>query len=315
MAKEAAYSTDVVTPLKANADNKTNSEIGDFPRKSLDDYMPEAGTRYVGGDGVRLRSKPGLDSDVVGKMNTGDSVHFTGKKTHEIDGHQWAEVQKGEEKGWAAADYLKTDKPQETSSNVSQNDSASSSSIIEKPTQSESVNSDKTDNKIDINDHAALKNAFNKVRKPGATNDAPGEFGDFDGSGELQCPDVPKWFLSKFTTLKPVSGNGKDQVGNLANTYGLDVTTTPCAPAVFSVAGRSAGPGTTGTKDGGYGHTGVILSCELTETGDYKLTYFHTYRSLLNDGKTSDIQEKVFTPEQLKNTTFLDLKDHMIENK
>ena len=60
------------------------------------------------------------------------------------------------------------------------------------------------------------------------------------------------------------------------------------------------------------GHTGVILSCELTDTGDYSLTYFHTYSGLLKDGKTSAITTKTFTPAQLKNTTFLNLENHMI---
>ena len=85
----------------------------------------------------------------------------------------------------------------------------------------------------------------------------------------------------------------------------------PCAPAIYSVAGGKSGPGTSGMNDGNCGHTGVILSCELTETGNYTLTYFHTYSGLLKEGKTSAITTKTFTPEQLKNTIFLDLKNHM----
>ena len=175
-----------------------------------------------------------------------------------------------------------------------------------------STSSNMDRHKIDWNDHDALQEAFDKVRSPLATADNPGEPGDFDGAEGLECPDVTKWFLANFTTLKPVFGNGEEQVDNLASENGLEKSTVPCAPAVYSVAGGSAGPGTSGRNDGGCGHTGIILSCKLTNEGKYKLTYFHTYSGLLDDGKTSVITTKDFFPEDLKNTTFLDLGYFMI---
>ena len=40
---------------------------------------------------------------------------------------------------------------------------------------------------------------------------------DFDGVYGLQCVDFSNWFLDNYTTLGRVGGNGKDIVGNLAN--------------------------------------------------------------------------------------------------
>ena len=267
--------------------------------------------RYVSADVLNMRSAPGTDSKVIGKLPDGTEVNFTGNKTNEIDGHLWAEVTYDGKTGWVAADYLKTAKPQESSLNVSQNDSVTSSVAPQKPAQSESVDSVNTGTKIDISNHAALQDAFNNVRNPGASDADPGEPGDLDGVHGLQCVDLSNWFLNNFTTLGKVSGNGKEIVHNIADKHNLEESTIPTAPAIYSVAGGSSGPGTSGRNDGGCGHTGVILSCKLADTGNYELTYFHTYNSMLENGVTSEIETRTFTPEQLKNTTFLDLKNHM----
>ena len=48
------------------------------------------GPRYVGEDGATLRAEPGNDSGVLGVINKGTEVQYTGRKTKEIDGHLWA---------------------------------------------------------------------------------------------------------------------------------------------------------------------------------------------------------------------------------
>lgn len=280
-------------------------------------FSPEVSDkpRYVNATILNMRNAPGTNSKVVGKLTNGTEVKYTGNKTSEIDGHLWAEVKYDGKTGWVAADYLKTAKPQSSNSNIVQNDSFEVSTSSQKTAPSVNVDYVNKERKINFNDHAALQTAFSKVRKPGATSDDIGEPGDFDGFYGLQCVDITKWFVTNFTTLKSVSGDGKNQVSNLAQENSLHYTTIPCAPAIFSVDGSKSGPGTSGLNDDNCGHTGVILSCELTDKGEYRLTYFHAYNGLLKDGKTSAITTKTFTPEQLKNTTFLDLKNYMIKNK
>lgn len=267
--------------------------------------------RYVKADVLNMRSDPGTGSKVVGTLTNGTKVNYTGRKTGEIDGHLWAEVSYDGKTGWVAADYLKEEKPKNSSSHDYQNSSFSAPVISQKPKPGVSVDSSNNGSKIDINDYSALQSAFNNVRKPGATDNDLGDPGDFDGVWGLQCVDLSNWFLDNYTTLGRVGGDGKDIVTNLAIKNNSEVSKIPTAPSVYSVAGRSSGPGTSGSNDGGCGHTGVILSCKLTDTGDYELTYFHSYNSLLGKGKTSEITTRIFTPEQLKNTTFFDLKNHM----
>ncbi len=304
--KPTKYSSFYDDYLKSK-NSKDSKNLWNNISKAFDLPKANKNPRYVSADVLNMRSAPGTDSKVVDKLTDGTEVNYTGNKTKEIDGHLWAEVAYDGKTGWVAADYLKTAKPQESFSN----DSVTASATPQKPAQSVSVDSSNTQNKIDINDHSALQSAFNSVRKPGAAEGDLGEPGDFDGVWGLQCVDLSNWFLTNYTTLGRVGGDGKDIVQNIANKHNLEVSTIPTAPAIYSVAGRSAGPGTSGRNDGGCGHTGVILSCKLTETGDYELTYFHSYNSLLKDGVTSQITKRTFTPEQLKNTTFFDLKKYM----
>ena len=68
--------------------------------------------RYVKPDaGLNLRSKPGTDTEIIGKLRKGDEVEFTGNKTGKIGNHEWAEIKYGEKIGWVAADYLNTEMP------------------------------------------------------------------------------------------------------------------------------------------------------------------------------------------------------------
>ena len=68
--------------------------------------------RYVNADiGLNVRESPGTDSRKIGYLKYDDEVEFTGKKTAEIDGHQWAEIRFGDETGWVAAEFLNLERP------------------------------------------------------------------------------------------------------------------------------------------------------------------------------------------------------------
>ena len=250
-----------------------------------------------------MRSAPGTDSKVIGKLPDGTEVNFTGNKTNEIDGHLWAEVTYDGKTGWVAADYLKTAKPQ--------NGSVPTSDTPQKTAQSVSIDSVNNGSKIDINDHSALQTAFNNVRKPGATDDNPGDPGDFDGVWGLQCVDLPNWFLDNYTTLGRVGGNGKDIVQNIASKHNLEVTTTPTAPAVFSVKEGTYGPGirTGGVSDATAGHTGIVLA--VKDLGDdlYEITYIDTYNGLKGNKYNSNINTKTF--KKGDNVTYVSLEGYL----
>jgi hypothetical protein len=69
--------------------------------------------------------------------------------------------------------------------------------------------------------------------------------------GNMHCTSVPLWFINKYTNLTHGAGNGRDVAGNLARVNGGSVSSTPTAPAIFSVIG--------GGYDPTYGHTGLVL--------------------------------------------------------
>lgn len=50
--------------------------------------------------------------------------------------------------------------------------------------------------------------------------------GDYDGAYGLQCVDIVRWYVDTYTTLNSTSGHGKDLVANLANKYGLTISST-----------------------------------------------------------------------------------------
>ena len=72
------------------------------------------GERYVitESDPLNMRSGAGTDYAVIGTLERGTKVTFTGTKTDEaIDGHVWAYVKYGDKEGWVAAEYLGTADP------------------------------------------------------------------------------------------------------------------------------------------------------------------------------------------------------------
>ena len=72
------------------------------------------GERYVitESDPLNMRSGAGTDYAVIGTLERGTKVTFTGTKTDEaIDGHVWAYVKYGDKEGWVEAEYLGTADP------------------------------------------------------------------------------------------------------------------------------------------------------------------------------------------------------------
>ncbi len=174
-----------------------------------------------------------------------------------------------------------------------------------------SQDNSKSWNIVGINDHVALQDAFNKVRKPGATADDLGQPGDFDGVWGLQCVDLSNWFLDEYTTLGSVSGSGKDIVQNLANKYNLEVTTTPCAPAVFSVEKGTYGPGIRpgSVSDSVAGHTGIVLAVKDLGNDMYEITYIDTYKGYNDNGYNSNVRTRTF--KKGDNVTYVSLEGHL----
>lgn len=105
--------------------------------------------------------------------------------------------------------------------------------------------------------------------------------GDYDGAYGLQCVDIVRWYVDTYTTLNSTSGHGKDLVANLANKYGLTISSTPKAPGIFSVAG---GYHTWGCSGSTYGHTGVVVSVNTTKK---TATVIHTGSSLADENPNS----------------------------
>ncbi len=109
---EGEYPDIIPTDIKLMSNDITASDIDSL--RTSDDVVVQnnnAGKRYVGADGVRIRNGYGLDSTAMGLLNEGDEVEYTGRKTsEEIDGHYWAEIVHDGKTYWIAADYLKTEK-------------------------------------------------------------------------------------------------------------------------------------------------------------------------------------------------------------
>lgn len=299
-AKQSGFYDDY---LKKNEPYKNNNNSWNKLLNDIDLPKTNKKPRYVKADVLNMRNAPGIDSKVVGTLTDGTEVNYTGNKTKEIDGHLWAEVTYDGKTGWVAADYLKTAKPQ---------NSTVSTSVAPQKT-AHSVNKESVNNggKIDINNHAALQGAFKAVRKPGATDDNPGEPGDFDGVWGLQCVDLPNWFLENYTTLRRVGGDGKDIVQNIASNHNLEVTTTPTAPAIFSVKEGTYGPGIRpgGVSHATAGHTGIALA--VKDLGDdlYEITYIDTYNGLKNNEYNSNINTKTF--KKGDNVTYVSLEGYL----
>ena len=155
-----------------------------------------------------------------------------------LDGIKWAEVKYGNKTGWVIADYLKTQR------------------------------SPDMPYRVDLADHEGLQNSFYKVT-------------EFFTKDDLQCVFLTKWFLNNYTTLQTSRGDGFAQAKNTfdANTdKNLQISNIPSAPAIYSVAPYSAGPGISKERATQWGHTGIIIDCQKVSGKEdtYKLTYFHT---------------------------------------
>ena len=102
----------------------------------------------------------------------------------------------------------------------------------------------------------------------------------------------------------------------------LSVSTVPCAPAIYSVAGEKHGPGIAegNVSHKTAGHTGIVLDVKVAEDSKgenasdgpkYYITVFHTYNKLGKEGfyYNSDIRTYEHTPNE--NVTFVDISNYM----
>ncbi len=319
--KNSNFYDDYLKNNSSQDKNKSWNKIG----KVFD--LPEVNRnpRYVSADVLNMRSAPGTDSKVVGKLTDGTEVNYTGNKTNEIDGHLWAEVTYDGKTGWVAADYLKIAKPQESSLNVSQNDSVTSSATPENPDQSVSQNSSIYDNSPST-ENVQIGNNSNKNNNPAVEiqenkqsldwtnpNAVRNEFNKEGNHGNMQCADLTKWVIDKHTDLKrPESGNnGNVFAENIAKSNGLVTTHTPCAPAIFSVKEGTYGPGIDprGVSDSQYGHTGMALSVKDLGNDMYEITYIDTYKGYNQDGFNSNVRTRTF--KKGDNVTYVSLEGHL----
>lgn len=98
------------------------------------------------------------------------------------------------------------------------------------------------------------------------------------------CTTLSWWYINEYTNLTYANGNGAQVVQNLVGANsGLEISTTPKVPALFSVKG---GVKKWGSSGGSYkdnngntiypGHVGVVISIEETSPGVGKATVVHT---------------------------------------
>lgn len=237
-------------------------------------------TRYVGKDGISLRSDPHTRSENIEVLKRGDRVDFTGEKIESLN-RQWAKIIHNGNIGWVEANDLRLIDP---------------------------IAYEKAQNLL--KDHQALRNSFATVK--GASK---GIVGDYDDLSSLECVDLSKWFVNEFTTLNCGTGHGKDHVnGVITNNIDKDLRSTiiPCAPAVYSVAAGKPGPELNSNSHSEYGHTGVIIDVKRKYYSNdpykdkYDVTYFHAW-----DGCAgfSQINAKEFSPSE--DVTYLDLSKYM----
>ena len=83
--------------------------------------------------------------------------------------------------------------------------------------------------------------------------------------GSNGCTTLSSWYIGEHTNLTYGQGNGKEVVGNLvARNPGLQVSSVPVAPSLFSVAGGvKTWGGSGGSYGGSYpGHVGLVVSVD-----------------------------------------------------
>lgn len=118
--------------------------------------------------------------------------------------------------------------------------------------------------------------------------------------GDNGCTTMSAWFIGTHSNLTYGNGNGKDVAANLASRNGMSTSTTPVAPAIFSV---KAGVATWGASGGVYGHTGVVLSVSGNQA-----TVLWTWTGLTGNANRSQIS--TYTIPYNSNVTFLNLGSH-----
>ena len=227
--------------------------------------------RYVGvqSGNLNLRSSPGASNTILDKMPRGTAVDFTGRKTT-VDGNQWAEVVHNGNKGWVAADFLKTASPESLTTSQQFHDNKKPSSPSRKP----------TDLKLNPYDTKQIQEGFK-------------EFSDFDNSGSLQCPDFVKWYIDKYTILDWQRGDGNKQVENtainnrLSNASIIKDPDKVTFPALYSVEGNVKELGASGTAS--EGHTGIVIGRAKTITGEDAFLVLHTWNGCSKNGYNSSI--------------------------
>ncbi len=125
---EGNYPDIIPTGINLMSNDVTASDIDSL--RTSDDVVVQnnnAGKRYVGADGVRIRNGYGLNSTAMGLLNEGDEVEYTGRKTSgEIDGHYWAEIVHDGKTYWIAADYLRLEQLNSTADSSETNKQSNS---------------------------------------------------------------------------------------------------------------------------------------------------------------------------------------------
>ena len=269
----------------------------------------ETESRYVGEDNLLLHSAPGERAPDIASLSRGDELYFTGNKTNEKDSNSWAEVRYGDKTGWVKSNSLKTDKSQAFAGTryVGEETISMRAAPGFRGHTKETIDYGKevhfTGNKetldgidwaeveyggktgwviadylrtnkssdmseVDLSDHEGLQSSFYKVTETFTKDD-------------LQCVFLTRWFLNNYTTLQTSTGDGFAQAKNTfdANSdKNLQISNIPSAPAIYSVAPYSAGPGISEERATKWGHTGIILDCQKVSGKEdtYNITYFHT---------------------------------------
>jgi CHAP domain. len=127
--------------------------------------------------------------------------------------------------------------------------------------------------------------------------------GDYDGWKGLQCVDLSNWYIDTYTTLKSASGNGNQLAAKIADANHLPLpSSTPTAPAVYSVAGGTIAFGNGGNNNG---HTGIVLAVDKV---NMTVTVIETRNSLNGLNPNSVISTYSYPADGV---TFTDLSGYL----
>ena len=279
------YEINVPTAWSIIQANALYVYCGNSPMLYFDPFGFEGSPRYVSvSTTLNMRDSYGTGSNIIGSLPNNAEVMYYGNKTREIDGHMWAEVSYNGITGWVAADFLRIARPKRVSKQPAVSTSSTTAAM--------------TLDSYSLDDES-IQNAFQKYL-------------EINEIKETHCPYAVKFFIEYYTTLQPTSGNGCMQVENLAKQASdLTISTIPSAPAVYSIAPSSYGPGVRELSSENYGHTGIVLECRKISESEYRIKYFHTNIGVKKEGAIfdSDINEKTFSVSE--KVTYLDLSNYM----